>query len=93
MIQFDPPLTVTVNNKAISVSELPLVIIDVSKTRVCKAQAAPFYKTVNLWTGGDYDAIGDYTQEQAEARYLEVLGDDPAAELAKLYFEPPTRSN
>ena len=31
--------------------------------------------------GADYDEAGDYTQAAAEARVLEVLGSDPAAEL------------
>lgn len=28
-----------------------------------------------LWQGDEYDAIGDYTQEQVESRVLELLGD------------------
>jgi len=88
MIKFDPPLEVQVKGKKINVSELPLVVIDIQKTKVCKAQSSRFYKTLTLWEGASYDAIGNYTQEQAEARYLELLGSKPAKELAKLYVEP-----
>lgn len=88
MITFNPPLSVQVSDRVITVKDLPLVIIDVQKTKVCKAQSAPFYKTLTLWEDEAYDAIGQYTQDQAEARYLELLGADPAIELAKLYVEP-----
>lgn len=88
MITFNPPLNVVVNDKTIPVKELPLVIVDVQKSKICKAQSAPFYKTLTLWEGEAYDAAGEYTQAQAEARFLELLGADPATELAKLYVEP-----
>jgi len=93
MIKFDPPLEVVVKDKTIKVAELPLVVVDVQRSKVCKAQSAPFYKTLTLWEGESYDAVGDYTQSQAEARFLELLGSDPATELAKLYVEPPTKNN
>jgi len=91
MIKFNPPLDVAVKEKTIKVSELPLVIVDVQRIRVCRAQSSPFFKTLNLWEGDAYDAIGNYTQEQAEARFLELLGDNPAVELAKLYVEPQAK--
>lgn len=88
MIIFDPPLNIVLTNKTLKVTELPLVIIDSQKNKTCKAQSAPFYKTITLWENESYDAIGNYTQEQAENRFLELLGDDPASELAKLYVVP-----
>ena len=91
MITFNPPLQVVVTNKTITVSELPLVVVDVQRSKVCKAQSAPFYKTLTLWEGEAYDAVGDYTQSQAEARFVELLGNNPASELAKLYVEPPVK--
>lgn len=93
MITFNPPLNVVLPNRSLTVKELHLVIIDVERTKVCKIQSAPFYKTVTLWEGQDYDNIGDYTQAQAEAKFLELLGSDPASELAKLYVEPPVRNS
>jgi hypothetical protein len=35
--------------------------------------------SITLWSGDEYDAIGDYTQAQVEARVLEVVGDLAAA--------------
>jgi hypothetical protein len=89
MITFNPPLNVVVTDKTLTISELPLVTIDVQRTKTVKVQSAPFYKTVTLWEGAAYDAAGDYTQSQVEARFLEILGSDPASELSKLYVEPP----
>jgi hypothetical protein len=92
MIIFNPPLSVVVPNKILTVNELPLVIVDVQKNKTIKVQSAPFYKTVTLWEGEEYDAAGDYTQIQVESRFLEILGTNPAVELAKLYVEPPTQN-
>jgi hypothetical protein len=93
MITFNPPLNVVVSaDKTVSVKDLPLVIVDVQKSKKCFAQSAPFYKTLTLWEDEAYDAIGEYTQAQAEARFLELLGADPASELVKLYVEPPTNN-
>ena len=89
MITFNPPLNVVISaDKTISVKDLPLVIVDVQKSKKCFAQSAPFYKTVTLWEGEAYDSIGEYTQAQAESRFLELLGENPAVELAKLYAAP-----
>jgi len=92
MIKFDPALEVNVNGKTIKVTELPLVTVDVQRTKTVKVQSAPFYKTVTLWEGATYDAAGDYTQSQVEARLLEILGTDPATELAKLYVPLPVKA-
>lgn len=39
---------------------------------------------LTLWDGDAYKTIGDWTQAQAEARVMELLGTNPAAVLAKL---------
>lgn len=87
MITFDPPLKIKLPNKLLTIKDLPLIIIDIQKKKICKVQAAPFYKTLTLWEDADYDAIGDYTQKQAEDRFLELLGSNPEEELSKLYVE------
>lgn len=45
----------------------------------------PFMRTLTIWEGDAYDAAGDYTQAQAEARILEVLGPDIKAGLERLF--------
>jgi hypothetical protein len=83
---------VTVNLPAVggttvlrTVSHANLTLIDNSTAKFVKANLFPFYKSLTLWEKEAYDAIGDYTQVQAEARINELLGDDPNAVLAGLY--------
>ena len=52
----------------------PIAIVN-DRPRPLPAKRIP----LTLWQGDEYDAIGDYTQAQVEARVLEVLGDLSAA--------------
>lgn len=76
-----PPITLT---------ELDVTLIDNSKRKSCVASIRPCPYPLVLWERGAYDAAGDYTQSQAEARVLELLGEDIKASLEKL-FVPPTQ--
>lgn len=69
-------------------NELPLILIDNSKLKKVQAQMPPFYKLLTLWENESYNQIGDYTQSQAEARVLELLGNNPASGLLQLYINP-----
>lgn len=81
-MMFSSPLTIRLRNGVvIKEREFNLVLTDDSRSRRVVAQLLPVSKPFVLWEGAAYDAIGDYTQEQAEARVLEVLGADPAAKL------------
>lgn len=87
---------VTVNLPAVSgsivsrtVSIANLTLIDNSTLKFVKANLFPFYKPLTLWEKEAYDAIGDYTQAQAEARVNELLGSDPNATMASLYNPRP----
>lgn len=74
----------------VTLSELSFVLMDSAKYRVVHAQIGPIPRTLVLWAGDAYDNIGDYTQDQAEARILELLGDDPKSVLESLFL-PPVR--
>ena len=79
---FPQPLTIRFRNgQTFTRDTFNLVITDDSKNRRVVAQLLPVSKPFTLWQGAAYDAAGDYTQAQAEARLLEVLGPDPAAML------------
>lgn len=71
-----------------TISELPVTIIDSERLRTVRVQLRPFMKPLTLWEGDAYDAAGDYTQAQAEARILEVLGSDIKAGLENLFVIP-----
>lgn len=69
----------------ITLSSVRVTLIDSAWGRVCAARLANFPLPVTLWQADDYDAAGDYTQAEAEARILEVLGPDIKAGLERLF--------
>lgn len=69
----------------LTLTSLEVTIVDNATQKSCTARIARFPKMLQLWKGDEYDAIGDYTQAQAEARVLEVLGTDIKAGLERLF--------
>jgi hypothetical protein len=72
------------NYPAVTLTSLEYIITDIPSQRVCFAAVLGVPVRVALWTGTEYDTAGDYTQEQADARLLELLGSDIKAGLEKL---------
>jgi len=68
----------------ITLNKLKLLILDDVNKKTCSVRITPFPIPLVLWSGEDYDAVGDYTQAQLEERVLEVLGNDPANVLKNL---------
>jgi hypothetical protein len=92
MITFPQPITVRLRNgQSLTRQSFSLALLDVSNQRVVYAMLPPLTKRVTLWHGAAYDAAGDYTQAQAEARLMEVLGNDPAAVLSEPVPVPTPR--
>lgn len=92
-VTIQPPKVVLPNGEekespAVTISELDVVVIDDNKRRICQARLWPCRLPVVLWKGEAYDAAGDYTQDQVEARVLELLGDDPKSVLEGLLLIP-----
>lgn len=71
--------------KPVTLTELEVTVIDNATRKSCVAQIRPCPQPIVLWEGEDYDAAGDYTQAQVEARILELLGNDPKSVLEKLF--------
>jgi len=71
--------------KPIALTELDVTIIDNAKRKRCEARIRPCPVPLVLWGKAAYDAAGDYTQAQVEARVLEVLGSDVKAGLEALF--------
>jgi hypothetical protein len=64
---------------------LYVTIMDCAVARTVSAHIPPFtLKSLMLWEGDAYDAAGDYTQAQVDARLREVLGPDIKAGLEAL---------
>lgn len=74
----------------ITISRLEVTTIDSPASRICHARIHPCPFPLVLWSGDAYDAAGDYTQSQADARVMELLGSDVKAGLEGL-FVPPSR--
>lgn len=74
--------------KPITLASLDVTIIDNAKRKSCLAQVRPCPFPLVLWEKQAYDAAGDYTQSQAEARVLELLGPDLKAGLERLFVPP-----
>jgi hypothetical protein len=92
-VTIQPPAITRANGEIrvqnpITLDELDITIIDNAKRRQAAAQIRPCPRPVILWEKEAYDAAGDYTQEQAEARVLEVLGSDVKAALEALFVRP-----
>jgi hypothetical protein len=82
-MEFPAPLTVRLRSgDTVTQSAFNLMLTDDGHNRRVVAQLLPVTKPFVLWEGAAYDAAGDYTQAQAEARLRELLGPDPAATLS-----------
>lgn len=79
------PVTLTrIDGTQVTIDSLMLSFRDINFRRVVLAHLGPHCRDVILWEGDDYDAIGDWTQGQAEAKILELLGEDTQAGLQQL---------
>lgn len=69
-----------------TIDSLEVVIVDNATQRIAGANIIHLTRRpITLWEGDAYDAAGDYTQAQVEARLLEVLGPDLKAGLERLF--------
>ena len=57
-------------------NDLDVVIFDHQSRKLVLAKVHPVANLLPLWRGPEYDAIGDYTQAQVEARIKELLGEN-----------------
>lgn len=64
---------------------LDVMLHDNADRKVVAASIFGANKRLTLWGGSDYDEAGDYTQAEAEARILELLGPDIKAGLERLF--------
>lgn len=72
----------------ITLTELDVTIVDNNKHKTVVAQVRPCPMPLVLWEKETYDAVGDYTQAQVEAKIIELLGSDPVKVLEGLFVPP-----
>jgi hypothetical protein len=82
------PNGATLQRPSKTVHRIDFVIVDDNRRREASAWLHLADKPLTLWEGDEYDAAGDYTQAQAEARLLEKLGPDIKAGLEALFVRP-----
>jgi hypothetical protein len=70
---------------ALVLDSLNLTYTDVPDRKTVNVNISGVPMPITLWAGSDYEAIGDWTQAQAEAKILLLLGDDPAKYLRSLF--------
>ena len=79
------PVTLTrITGDTVTIDRLSLVFHDYHDRRLVRAILGPHCRDVVLWEGDAYDAAGDWTQAQAEARILELLEPDVQQSLQSL---------
>ena len=74
-----------------TVDKLNVTLHDNATARSTLAQIERFPQFIVLWFGDAYDAAGDYTQAQAEARIFELLGADLKTGLERLFLSGPNK--
>ena len=87
MITLPSPITVPTSFQTVSQLQYILVDDEQKKTVVVRFKGIP--NSLTLWAGADYDAAGDYTQAQVDARITSLLGSNPAAVLSSLFTNKP----
>ena len=73
-MQLSQPTTITIGAEELIFDNLSPVLIDDSARKLVLARLHPALRPLMLWRGDGYDEIGDWTQAQAEAKILELLG-------------------
>lgn len=89
-VTFQQPPIVRANGEIrsydpITTDELQITIFDEPQEKLCAVSIVNCQLPLLLWQKESYDAAGDYTQAQVEARVLELLGDDPKSVLESLF--------
>lgn len=80
----DPSGKVT-HPEPIVLDTLNITYMDNPTNKIVSARIDRIPQLLTLYTNTDYDAVGDWTQAQVEAKVLELLGSDIAASLRALF--------
>jgi len=89
-ITIQPPSIIRSNGevrtfKPVTITKLDITLIDNSQRKMCLVRLNMCPRLLTLWSGDEYDEVGDYTQAQAEAKILELLGEDIKSGLENLF--------
>lgn len=96
MITFDPPITINpppysdgsgnvTHPQPLELAKLNVSYIDTPEARTVIARIEHIPNVVTVYSGDEYDAVGDWTQSQVEQKLVEILGSNPAVTLRGLF--------
>ena len=71
--------------ESFELQNLEIDFIDRPRNKTVSVRVFPFPKEVTLWSGDDYDTIGDWTQEQADSALTMFLSANPVAVFESLF--------
>jgi hypothetical protein len=74
-------VTINLNGQDVTITGFDTVFIDDVARKIVLVRLQPIMRPLILWRGAEYDAVGDWTQAQAEAKILELLGENPQETL------------
>lgn len=77
-------ITVKIQGVDTVLDNLDIVMTDINSLKLVIAVIHAAARPIVLWKGPAYSQIGDYTQDQVEARILEILGSDMQIGIQKL---------
>jgi hypothetical protein len=96
MITFNPPITITpppysdnsgnvISPPDIVIENVNVTYIDNPTAKLLNVRIEQIPILIQLYSGDEYDTVGDWTQSQAEDKLREKLGDHPAIFLRSLF--------
>ena len=102
MITLSNPITITpssftledgttITPNPITISELDYSVNYSNSRKSARANFVGLPITMTLWKGADYDAAGQFTDADVEARINTLLGSDPQSVLQGLMPKPATK--
>jgi hypothetical protein len=79
------------NFDPITLSAIEYTVSYDNSIKICRANIKNMNRVIVLWRGQDYDAAGNWTDADTDARLLSILGSNPQAYLQAL-VTPPTQT-
>ena len=74
-----------INPPEVKFDQLNFIFVDNPISKSVSAQISSLPINMTIWSGSDYDLIGDWTKSQAEQKIESILGDNPATYIRSLY--------
>ena len=101
MITLESPITVNIPSikksdgtikhfAPVVLNSIDYIVTYDNTARVAMAIIKGVNRPIALWKGEEYDAIGQFTDEDVDARVSQILGSNPASAISDLFL-PATR--